>query len=100
MHDWQLRVTGTEVPDRPSGAATASEIEPNNARDRHQERFAVAFGHRDVCLLKTIPGDKANWRQRRNAMQELLIQLTDDDHPVPSAPWSESAGTSSADAPE
>jgi hypothetical protein len=35
-------VTGNEVPNSPSVAATASEIERNTARDCHQERFAVA----------------------------------------------------------
>jgi len=33
------------VPNRPSVAGTASEIERNNALDCHQERFAVAFRH-------------------------------------------------------
>jgi hypothetical protein len=38
-------VTGNETPNRPSVAGTASEIERNDTQDRHQERFAVTFGH-------------------------------------------------------
>jgi len=33
-------VTGNETPNRPSVAGTASEVDRNNARYCHQERFA------------------------------------------------------------
>jgi len=47
-------VTGTEVPNRPSVAATASEIERNNARDCHQESGEVQEGA--LCRACTRKG--------------------------------------------
>jgi len=46
------------VPNSPSVAATASEIEHNNARDCYQERFAVA-NLIQAAMAPPIPDSKA-----------------------------------------
>jgi len=46
-------VTGNEVPNRPSVAGTASEIERNNAQHRHQERKTGICEEPAPDLLRT-----------------------------------------------
>jgi hypothetical protein len=65
-------VTGNETPNRPSVAGTASEIERNDTQDRHQERFAVAFGH-----PRRVPAEnhirRYSWEGRQAGLHGLPV---------------------------